>query len=108
MSEERLLQRLEDLNGRLAELAGRLPQSRMDEQYDRRFYARLTGEAAEAVIPAHLYTIEDVLTAIERAKAKLDDLRRERQLAAEQLAAEAIPGQLMLAGFAGAELKLAS
>ena len=42
MSEERLLQRLEDLNGRLAELRERLPQSCMDERYDRRFYARLT------------------------------------------------------------------
>ena len=60
MSEERLLQRLEDLNGRLAELRERLPQSCMDERYDRLFYARLTNEATDAVIPAHLFTVEDV------------------------------------------------
>ena len=108
MSEEHLLQRLEDLNGRLAELRERLPQSCMDERYDRRFYARLTKEAADAVIPAHLFTVEDVLTAIERAKAKLSDLHCERQRAEEQLAAEMIPGQLVFAGFANADLKLAS
>ena len=108
MSEEYLLQRLEDLNGRLAELTGRLPQSCMDERYDRRFYARLTNEATDAVIPAHLFTVEDVLTAIRRAKAKLDDLRCTRQRAAERPAAGTIPGQLAFAGFAGAPLKRAS
>ncbi len=108
MSEERLLQRLEDLNGRLAELNERLPQSCMDERYDRRFYARLTNEATDAVIPAHLFTIEDVLTAIKRAKERLEMLRLERARAEERLAADAIPGQLVLAGFAGAPLKLAS
>ncbi len=108
MSEERLLQRLEDLNGRLAELNERLPQSCMDERYDRRFYARLTNEATDAVIPAHLFTIEDVLTAIKRAKERLEMLRLERARAEERPAADAIPGQLVLAGFAGAPLKLAS
>ncbi len=107
MSEERLLQRLEDLNGRLAELNERLPQSCMDERYDRRFYARLTNEATDAVIPAHLFTIEDVLTAIKRAKERLEMLRLERARAEERPAADAIPGQLVLAGFAGAPLKLA-
>ncbi len=108
MSEERLLQRLEDLNGRLAELRERLPQSCMDERYDRRFYARLTNEATDAVIPAHLFTVEDVLTAIRRAKERLDVLRLERACAEERLAADAIPGQLVFAGFADAPLKLAS
>ena len=108
MNEEYLVQRLEDLDGRLAELTERLPQSCMDERYDRRFYARLTSEATDAVIPAHLFTVEDVLTAIERAKAKLSEARCERQRAEERLAAEMIPGQLVFAGFAGAELKLAS
>jgi len=107
MSEERLLQRLEDLNGRLAELRERLPQSCMDERYDRRFYARLTNEATDAVIPAHLFTVEDVLTAIERAKERLEALRLERARAAKS-AADAIPGQLVFAGFADAPLKLAS
>ncbi|MBE6910187.1 MAG: hypothetical protein E7474_11545 [Ruminococcaceae bacterium] len=108
MSEERLLQRLEDLNGRLAELRERLPQSCMDERYDRRFYARLTNEATDAVIPAHLFTVEDVLTAIKRAKERLDELRLERARAEERLAADAIPGQLVFAGFADEPLKLAS
>lgn len=108
MSEEYLLQRLEDLNGRLAELSGRLPESCLDERYDRRFYARLTNEATDAVIPAHLFTVEDVLTAIRRVKARLGDLRRERQCAGEELAAGMIPGQLVFAGFAGARLKRAS
>ena len=108
MSEERLLQRLEDLNGRLAELRERLPQSCMDERYDRRFYARLTNEATDAVIPAHLFTVEDVLTAIERAKERLEALRLERARAEERPAADAIPGQLVFAGFADAPLKLAS
>ena len=108
MSEERLLQRLEDLNGRLAELRERLPQSCMDERYDRRFCARLTNEATDAVIPAHLFTVEDVLTAIKRAKERLDALRLERARAEERLTADAIPGQLMFAGFADAPLKLAS
>ena len=107
MSEERLLQRLEDLNGRLAELRERLPQSCMDERYDRRFYARLTNEATDAVIPAHLFTIEDVLTAIERAKARLDALRLERARVAQR-AADVLLGQLVFAGFADAPLKLAS
>ena len=107
MSEERLLQRLEDLDGRLAELRERLPQSCMDERYDRRFYARLTNEATDAVIPAHLFTVEDVLTAIRRAKARLDALRIEHAHAA-QSAADALPGQLVFAGFADASLKLAS
>ena len=107
MSEERLLQRLEDLNGRLAELRERLPQSCMDERYDRRFYARLTNEATDAVIPAHLFTVEDVLTAIKRAKERLDALRLERARAA-QSAADVIPGQMVFAGFADAPLKLAS
>ena len=108
MSEERLLQRLEDLDGRLAELRERLPQSCMDERYDRRFYAKLTSEATDAAIPAHLFTVEDVLTAIERAKARLDALRLERARAEERLTADAIPGQLVFAGFADEPLKLAS
>lgn len=108
MSEERLLQRLEDLNGRLAELRERLPQSCMDERYDRRFYARLTNEATDSVIPAHLFTVEDVLTAIRRAKEHLDALRLERTRAEERPAADAIPGQLVFAGFADEPLKLAS
>ncbi len=109
MSEKYLLQRLEDLNGRLAELTGRLPESRLDERYDRQFYAKLTKEEADAVIPAHLFTVEDVLTAIERARSRLGDLRRERELAAGvQSVAAAIPGQLVFAGFADAELKLVS
>ena len=107
MSEERLLQRLEDLNGRLAELRERLPQSCMDERYDRRFYARLTNEATDAAIPAHLFTVEDVLTAIERAKERLDALRLERARAAQRTA-DVLPGQLVFAGFADAPLKLAS
>ena len=107
MSEERLLQRLEDLDGRLAELRERLPQSCMDEQYDRRFYARLTNEATDAAIPAHLFTVEDVLTAIERAKERLDALRLERARAAQRTA-DVLPGQLVFAGFADAPLKLAS
>ncbi|MBE7008014.1 MAG: hypothetical protein E7422_02520 [Ruminococcaceae bacterium] len=108
MSEERLMQRLEDLNGRLAELCGHLPQDRMDERYDRRFYSRLTNGEIDAVIPAHLFTVEDVLTAIARVRARLSDLRCARQAAAERPLAGAIPGQLMFAGFAGAPLKLAS
>ena len=107
MSEERLLQRLEDLDGRLAELRERLPQSCMDERYDRRFYARLTNEATDAAIPAHLFTVEDVLTAIERAKERLDALRLERARAAQRTA-DVLPGQLVFAGFADAPLKLAS
>ena len=108
MSEERLLQRLEDLYGRLEELRERLPQSCLDEAYDRHFYARLTKEATDTVIPAHLFTVEDVLTAIGRAKDRLDELRREQQLAAREFASGMIPGQLMLSGFAGDELRLAS
>ena len=108
MSEEYLLQRLEDLNGRLAELSERLPQSCMDERYDRRFYARLTNEAADAVIPAHLFTAQDVLTAIRAAQAKLDGLRCVRRRAGEQPAAGTIPGQLVFAGFADAPLRRAS
>ena len=108
MSEEHLLQRLEDLNGRLAELSERLPRSCMDERYDRRFYARLTDEAADAVVPGHLFTVEDVLTAIRGAEAKLSGLRRARRNAGEELAAGMIPGQLAFAGFAGAPLKRAS
>lgn len=108
MSEEYLLQRLEDLNGRLAELNERLPQSCMDERYDRRFYARLTNEAADAAIPAHLFTVEDVLTAIRGARAKLSDLRCGQRHAGERPAAGTIPGQLAFAGFAGAPLKRAS
>ena len=108
MSEEYLLQRLEDLDGRLAELSERLPQSCLDERYNRRFYARLTSEAADAAIPAHLFTVEDVLSAIRAAKAKLSDLRRAQKRAGEELAAGMIPGQLVFAGFAGAPLKRAS
>ncbi len=109
MSEEYLEQRLEDLNGRLAELTGRLPQSCTDERYDRRFYAKLTKDAADAAIPAHLFTVEDVLTAIERVRARLSDLRCERErAAAARLDADMIPGQIVFAGFADAGLKLAS
>ena len=107
MSEERLLQRLEDLDGRLAELRERLPQSCMDERYDRRFYARLTNEATDAAIPAHLFTVEDVLTAIERAKERLDALCLERAHAAQRTA-DVLPGQLVFAGLADAPLTLAS
>lgn len=108
MSEEYLLQRLEDLNGRLAELSERLPRSCLDERYDRRFYARLTNEAADAAIPAHLFTVGDVLTAIRGAEAKLSDLRCARRRAGAQSDAGMIPGQLVFAGFAGAPLKRAS
>ncbi len=107
MTEERLEQRLEDLNGRLAELTERLPESCMDEKYDRRVCARLTGDVAEAVIPAHLFTVEDVLTAIRRVRARLDALRCVEKYAAENHA-EAIPGQLIFPGFADAGMKLAS
>lgn len=108
MNEERLLQRLEDLRGRLAELSERLPRSCLDERYDRRFCARLTNEATDTVIPAHLFTVEDVLTAIRRAEAKLSDLRCARRRAEERLAAGMIPGQLVFAGFADALLRRAS
>lgn len=108
MNEKGLEQRLEDLNGRLEQLRGQLPQSCMDERYDRRFYARLTDGTTDAVIPAHLFTVEDVLTAICRVKTRLDELRRERMRPAECFAADAIPGQLVFAGFADAGLKLAS
>lgn len=100
MSEERLMQRLEDLDGRLAELMGRLPNSRMDGRYDRRFYARLTREAVDAVIPAQLHTVEDVLTAIERVRDRLHDVRAEKALFRAHADADVIPGQLVLAGFA--------
>ena len=56
----------------------------------------------------YLFTVEDVLTAIKRAKERLDALRLERARAEERLTADAIPGQLMFAGFADAGLKLAS
>ncbi len=108
MNEEYLTQRLEDLNGRLEELTDRLPESCMDERYDRLVCARLTDETVDAVIPAHLFTVEDVLTAIGRVKTRLDEIRRGKRTDERRAAGGTIIGQLVFAGFADAERKLAS
>lgn len=101
---ERLLtRRLEDLDGRLQELAEKLPESRMDEKFDRRFYSKMADSGVDYAIPGDLSTIEDVLTAIARTKDKLWDLQCEERAAQrklEQETAKIIPGQAIMIGFA--------
>ena len=98
--EQALAWRIEDLNGRLRELSERLPSDRMDEKYDRRFSAKLTGEQLDHTIPAQLYTVEDVLHAIRRAEDRLWCLRCDRREMWDHEKREAvIPGQIVMIGF---------
>lgn len=106
--EQLLAWRIEDLEGRLCELTGRLPNDRMDEKFDRRFYSRLADPELDCRIPAQLYTVEDVLTAIARAKDRLWSMRcdaRAAQKAAEKR--DQLPGQIVLFGFAAPAERLA-
>jgi len=101
--EESLTWRIEDLEGRLCELTENLPDNCMDEMFDRHFTSKLTSEQLDYTIPERLYTVEDVLSAIDRAKDKLwcfQCEQREARLAKERQAADMIPGQIVLIGFA--------
>lgn len=100
MTREELLltRRIEELGDRLEELSA--PNDPMDGGYDRSFYATMSDAETDHVLPEHLFTVQDVLAALRRAKDALYDLRCERRLAAEQ--ESAIPGQLTFAGFAHA------
>lgn len=106
--EARLSRRIEELHDRLEELTAALP-GRMDAGYDAGFYARLTAEETDRVLPELLPSVQDVLTAIRRAEAKLSDVQCEARLAARPSGAVPLPGQIVLAGFGDvAALKLAS
>jgi len=94
--EQRLTRRIEELNDRLAELGA--PNDPLRGGYDRSFYASMSDAETDHVLPEHLYTVQDVLAALRRAKDALYDLRCERRLAAAR--EEAIPGQLAFALFA--------
>lgn len=101
--EELLARRLEDLNGRLSELADSMPISCMDEGYDRAFCSQMANGEIDYAVPADLKTVEDVLTAIARTKDKLWCLRcdaRAAAQAAEKVSADMIPGQIVIFGFA--------
>ena len=101
--EELLSWRIEDLEGRLEELRERLPDSCMDEGYDRAFYSQMANCEIDYAVPADLSTVEDVLTAIERTKDMLWCLQcdaRAAGQAAEQASADMIPGQIFIFGFA--------
>lgn len=103
--EQLLTWRIEDLQGQLETLQERLPSSCMDQFFDRRFYSKMSNEEIDYTIPAQLTTIEDVLTGIRRAKAKLWDLQcdqRTAALAMEREQNEMIPGQIVIIGFADA------
>jgi len=59
-------------------------------------------EQLDYTIPECLYTVEDVLSAIDRAKDKLwcfQCEQREAQLAEARQAVDMIPGQIVLIGF---------
>lgn len=106
--EARLARRIEELRERLEELTAALP-NRMDAGYDAGFYASLTAEETDSVLPELLPTVQDVLTAIRRAEAKLWDVQCEQRLSERLCAADVLPGQIVLAGFGdAAALKLAS
>lgn len=101
--EQLLIWRIEDLEGRLEELRERLPDSCMDEGYDRAFCSQMANCEIDYAVPADLSTIEDVLTAIARTKDKLWCLacdERAAALAAEQASADMIPAQIVIIGFA--------
>ena len=103
-TQEQLLSwRIEDLEGRLKELRDRLPDSCMDEGYDRVFYSQMANCEIDYAVPADLGTVEDVLTAIERTKDKLWCLEGDERAAAqaaEKASANMIPGQIVIFGFA--------
>lgn len=106
--EARLSRRIEELRERLEELTAALP-NRMDAGYDDSFYARLTAEETDRVLPELLPTVQDVLTALRRAEASLWDAQCEARLAVRATAVETLPGQIVLAGFGDTvALKLAS
>lgn len=97
--EQLLIWRIEDLEGRLEELRERLPDSCMDEGYDRAFCSQMANCEIDYAVPADLSTVEDVLTAIARTKDKLWCLQCDAR-AAEQASADMIPGQIVIFGFA--------
>ena len=93
-----LSRRLEELRDRLIELTVALPDDRADKAYDDGFYARLTEEDADRMLPEQLPSVQDVLSAIRRAEDRLWDARCERRFARET-GTEMIPGQLTMPGF---------
>ena len=103
-TQEQLLSwRLEDLGGRLEELTGRLPDDCMSETYDKGVYSRMANCEIDYTIPADLKTVEDVLTAIERTRDKLWCLQCDEcaaRQAAEAAKTDALPGQIVIFGFA--------
>lgn len=100
MTREELLltRRISELGDRLEEL--NTPYDPMDGGYDRGFYATMADAATDHVLPEHLFTVQDVLAALRRAKDALYDLRCTRRLA--EAREDEIPGQLAFAGFATA------
>ena len=100
MTREELLltRRISELGDRLEEL--NTTNDPMDGGYDRGFYATMSADATDHVLPEHLFTVQDVLAALRRAKDALYELRCARRLAAAR--ESAIPGQLVFAGFASA------
>jgi len=95
---QRLVCRLEDLTGRLAELEEDLPQNRLDPMYDKLFYSAQPAGSVDRLCADNLYTVQDVLTAIDRTRERL----RLMEPAEEARAAEPdmAAGQTVLAGFA--------
>ena len=103
MQKQLLSWRIEALEGRLEELREHLPDSCMDEGYDRAFCSQMANCEIDYAVPADLSTVEDVLTAIARTKDKLWCLQcdaRAAEQAAEQASADMIPGQIVIFGFA--------
>lgn len=94
--ERALTRRIDELTDRLEELC--LPNDPLRGDYDRGFYAALTPAETDYVLPEHLATVQDVLSALRRARARLDELRAALYPAREK--GGAIPGQLILSGFA--------
>ena len=99
LEREALTERLEDLNGRLEELTERLTQDMLSPDYDRLFYATLTKRETDVVLPSDLNTVEDVLSAIERTKARLWDVECEARQAERAKLEAALPGQVVILGF---------
>lgn len=99
--EEILMERLEDLRGRLQEFLEHVPDSCMSEKYDRRFYSKLTDNEIDYATASSLQTVEDVLTAIFRTEDKLWSLQceyHETQRTEDVLNME-VPGQVVIIGF---------
>ena len=102
LQEKQFSMRLEDLEGRLQELTERLPMEAGLPDHERLFCSEMANCELDYAIPSDLETIRDVLSAIQRTKDFLWNVKCELKVLMQKEPAnqDEIPGQVIFIGFA--------